>query len=95
MPPLEPSQDELRRLAERVTELATDFVQGLPDRLTISSTSGASTSKAFQLPLPEDGIGDAVLDDLRQVAEHVRAPTGRRFPYVIGSGEPVGAIADF
>ena len=29
------------------------------------------------------------------MAEHVRAPTGRRFPYVIGSGEPLGALGDF
>jgi Pyridoxal-dependent decarboxylase conserved domain len=39
--------------------------------------------------------GDAVLLDLATLAEHVRAPTGRRLPYVVGSGDPVGALGDF
>jgi aromatic-L-amino-acid/L-tryptophan decarboxylase len=94
MPPLQLSADEFQRLAQRVTELATDFLAGLDSRHTVSATSALSTTAAFDLPLREEGIGEAILDDLELIARHVRAPTGRRFPYVIGSGEPVGALGD-
>jgi glutamate/tyrosine decarboxylase-like PLP-dependent enzyme len=36
-----------------------------------------------------------VFDDLARVAAHSRAGNGRFFGYVFGSGEPVGALADF
>ena len=45
-------------------------------------------------PAPETGLGAAALDDLRAVAEHGRAGNGRFFGYVMGSGEPVGALGD-
>src|SRR5206468_6049837 len=72
-----------------------DFLAGLDSRRTVSVTSAPDTTAAFNVPLPEDGIGEAILGDLEQIAEHVRAPTGRRFPYVLGSGEPIGALGDF
>jgi aromatic-L-amino-acid/L-tryptophan decarboxylase len=95
VPPLQLPPSEFRRLAERVGEVAADFLAGLDSRRTFSLTSAADTSAAFDLPLPEEGIGEAILGDLEQIAEHVRAPTGRRFPYVVGSGEPIGALGDF
>jgi aromatic-L-amino-acid decarboxylase len=95
MPPLQLSAGEFRKLAERVTELATDFLASLDDRRTVSATGARDTTMSFDQPLPEQGFGEAVIDDLSAIAEHVRAPTGRRFPYVIGSGEPIGALADF
>jgi aromatic-L-amino-acid/L-tryptophan decarboxylase len=95
MPPLQLSADEFRRLAEAVTGVATDFVAGLESRRTVSATVARDTTAAFDLPAPEHGVRDAVIDDLSAMAEHVRAPTGRRFPYVIGSGEPLGALGDF
>src|SRR5436309_4519998 len=93
MPPLQVSADEFRSLAEHVSALATDFLAGLDDRLTVSATSAIDTA-AFDLPLPEKGIGEAILRDLEAIAEHVRAPTGRRLPYVLGSGDPIGALGD-
>src|SRR4029078_2108606 len=45
-------------------------------------------------PPPETGQGPAVLDALMAVAEHSRAGNGRFFGYVMGSGEPVGALGD-
>ena len=93
MPPLQVSADEFRSLAERVSALATDFLAGLDDRQTVSATSAIDTA-AFDLPLPEKGIGEAILRDLEAIAEHVRAPTGRRLPYVLGSGDPIGALGD-
>jgi len=95
MPPLRLSPVEFRRLAGHFSEAAADFVAGLDRRRTVSATTALDTSAAFDLPLPEEGVGEAILRDLDQLAEHVRAPTGRRFPYVIGSGEPIGALADF
>ena len=95
MPPLQLSPDEFRRLAERVTEVATGFLASLDGRRTVSATEARDTAAAFDQPAPEHGVGDAVFDDLVQIADHVRAPTGRRFPYVIGSGEPISALGDF
>jgi aromatic-L-amino-acid/L-tryptophan decarboxylase len=95
VPPLQLSPDEFRRLSERFCEVAADFLAGLDSRRTVSVSSAPDTTAAFDLPLPEHGIGDAILGDLELIAEHVRAPTGRRFPYVIGSGEPIGALGDF
>jgi aromatic-L-amino-acid/L-tryptophan decarboxylase len=95
MPRLQLPPSEFRRLAERFGEVAADFLAGLDSRETVSATSGADTATAFDLPLPEEGIGEAILGDLELIAKHVRAPTGRSFPYVIGSGEPIGALGDF
>jgi aromatic-L-amino-acid decarboxylase len=58
------------------------------------ATSGEQTAKLFSRPWPEDGLGRVVLDDFRTIAEHVRPPGGRFFGYVVGSGEPVGALGD-
>jgi glutamate/tyrosine decarboxylase-like PLP-dependent enzyme len=93
MPPLQVSSDELRTLAEGVTALAAELLAGLDERRTVSATSAIDTA-AFEGPLPEEGVGEAVLRDLEAIAEHARAPTGRRVWYVVGSGEPVGAWGD-
>lgn len=93
MRPLELSTAEFRALAEGVAALAGVFVADLDDRQTVSATSALDTAK-FETPLPEKGLGRAVLSDLEAITEHVRAPTGRRFPYVVGSGDSVGALAD-
>src|SRR5262249_36725979 len=55
---------------------------------------GEQTQEAFDQPLPEEGLQGAALDLLEQVMEMSRAPTGRFFGYVLGSGEPVAALAD-
>jgi aromatic-L-amino-acid decarboxylase len=93
MPPLEVSAAEFRALIDALGARAGDFLAGLDDRRTFSLTSARDTA-AFDLPLPEEGVGQEVLQDLDAIAEHVRAPTGRRVPYVVGSGEPVGALGD-
>jgi glutamate/tyrosine decarboxylase-like PLP-dependent enzyme len=93
MPPLRVSADEFRAMAEGVNRLAAEFLDGLDDRKTVSATSATDTA-AFSVPLAEEGVGEAVLRDLEAIAEHVRAPTGRRLPYVVGSGDPIGALGD-
>jgi hypothetical protein len=63
MRPLQVSTDEFRALADGVSTLATDFLAGLDERPTVSATSAIDTA-AFDLPLPEEGVGEAVLRDL-------------------------------
>src|SRR5919198_963172 len=93
MQPLDVSAAEFRALAEAVAALASEFVADLDDRPTASATSAFDTA-AFEVPLPDEGLGRAALQDLEAIAEHVRAPTGRRLPYVVGSGDPIGALGD-
>jgi aromatic-L-amino-acid decarboxylase len=94
MPHLRVSADEFRAIAEGVNRLAADFLSSLDDRKTVSATSATDTA-AFSVPLAEEGVGEAALRDLEAIVEHVRAPTGRRLPYVLGSGEPIAALGDF
>jgi aromatic-L-amino-acid decarboxylase len=91
---LEISPDEFQRLAERVTALTADYLREL-DSLPISPpTTGEETERLFRTPLSENGVGAEALAGLQDVIEHSRAQNGRFFGYVLGSGEPVGAVAD-
>jgi aromatic-L-amino-acid decarboxylase len=49
----------------------------------------------FDGPAPEHGLGAGALEALAEVAQHSRIGNGRFFGYVMGSGEPVGALGDF
>src|SRR5881396_3279059 len=93
MPPLRVSADEFRAIADGINRLVADFLSDLDERRTVSATSATDTA-AFDLPLPEEGVGEAALRDLEAISEHLRAPTGRRLPYVLGSGDPIGALGD-
>ncbi len=48
----------------------------------------------FGTALPEEGIGEGALNALPEVMRLSRVQNGRFFGYVLGSGEPVGAVAD-
>src|SRR5215813_11258978 len=95
MNPLEISPAEFRALADRVTKLASDYLEQLDDQPIAPVVSGAESEAAFRAELPEHGMGAASLDALPEVIRMVRAQNGRFFGYVLGSGEPVGAVADF
>lgn len=88
------SPDEFRNLAEQVTQLAAQYLGDLDSRLTFPPTTGAQSEQLFHTPLPEKGLGADALAGLRDVIEHSRAQNGRFFGYVLGSGEPVAAVAD-
>jgi len=94
VPPLTVSSQRFGALAERVAAAATAFLAALDERPTVPPTSGTRTTFAFDDDLPEQGVGEAVLDDLVAIAEHARANTGRLFPYVVGSGEAIAALGD-
>ena len=90
--PLTP--EEFRALADRVVELAAGLLAELPTARAFPETSGAEVSAAFEAPLPEEGLGPAALDALARVVALSRPPGPRFFGYVLGSGEPVAAVAD-
>src|SRR6185312_2115687 len=95
MNPLDLSEAEFRTLAARMTSLAGDYYARLPDARAYPHVSGARTRAAFEEPAPQEGLHGAALDALTEVMDMSRAPTGRFFGYVLGSGDPVAALGDF
>jgi aromatic-L-amino-acid/L-tryptophan decarboxylase len=93
-PPLHVPADDWGRLAQRVVMEAESFMAGLETSPIRPASTGLETLDLFGGPVPETGLGAAALDDLRAVAKHSRAGNGRFFGYVMGSGEPVGALGD-
>ena len=91
---LDVSEAEFRKLAARVSTMAEEYYARLPDVRAYPHVSGAQTRDALDEPLPQEGLKEAALDALAQVMEMSRAPSARFFGYVLGSGEPVAALAD-
>jgi glutamate/tyrosine decarboxylase-like PLP-dependent enzyme len=91
---LQLSASDFRTLAARVTGMAADYLATLGDLRTFPEVSGQSSVNAFREVLPEEGLGPAALDALTAVLEFSRPPSPRFFGYVLGSGEPVAALAD-
>ena len=94
MKSLEISPDEFRRLAEKVTQLTADYLRELDSRPIFPSTTGEESERLFHTPLDEKGMGAEALEGLQDVIKHSRAQNARFFGYVLGSGEPVAAVAD-
>lgn len=91
---LEVSNQELSGLAQEALEMAKGYWASLEGRRAYPSTSGKETTDLFSRPWLENGRGRDVLQDFRSISEHVRPATGRFFGYVVGSGEPVGALGE-
>lgn len=95
MNPLEIRPEQFRQLAARVTDLCTQYLEELPGRETFpKESSGSGTNEIFETKLPREGLGERALDGLDDVLRLSRAPSPRFFGYVLGSGDPVGAVAD-
>src|SRR6185312_13935355 len=94
MSALDLSPEEFQSLAARVTELATRFLTALPTLPSFPSVSGQETRACFGEPLPESGMKEAALEMLEDVVAMSRPPSPRFHGYVLGSGEPVAALAD-
>ena len=94
MNPLERSPDEYRAVFQRITDLSLTLLNELRERPTFPQISGEQSLDRFQHPLPEQGFGQAALDDLQAVIDASRLPNPRFFGYVLGSGEPIAASAD-
>src|SRR3954453_2085568 len=85
---------EYRYLATRAVDLTAELLEKLPELPSFPQTTGEKSVAAFDSPLPEQGVGRAVMDDIAHVFAHSRPPSPRFFGYVLGSGEPVAALAD-
>jgi len=94
MASLDISPDEFLRLAERITKLTADYLTSLDSRPVFPPTSGVESERLFRTALPEKGSGAEALAALNDVLQNSRAPSSRFFGYVLGSGEPVAALAD-
>lgn len=88
------SPGEFERLASRAVELTTRYLERLREMPTFPSVSGDEAKAAFDRPLPERGVGAAALEDLESVMALSRPCGPTFFGYVLGSGEPVAAVAD-
>jgi aromatic-L-amino-acid/L-tryptophan decarboxylase len=88
------SSDEFRLLAERITVLSADFLAQVDSMRSFPSCTGSETSACFEGPIPENGLQEKAFDALADVIAMSRAPTPRFYGYVLGSGEPVAALAD-
>jgi aromatic-L-amino-acid decarboxylase len=94
MDPLHLSPEAFQALATRVAAAATEYLTALDGRPIFPATTGAATTELFGGPLPERGLGERAFDVLTDVVDASRAGNGRLFGYVVGSGDPVGAVAD-
>lgn len=94
MNPIEVSSEDFRRLAERITDLAAKYLENLDNQRISPATSGQEALQFLGGALPEKGMGDEALASLPEIVRLSRAQNGRFFGYVLGSGEPVGAVAD-
>jgi len=94
MNPVEISPDQFRRLAERVTQLAAAYLESIDAQPIAPATSGEETLRIFRTAMPEAGMGEDALNALPDIMRLSRIQNGRFFGYVLGSGEPVGAVAD-
>lgn len=93
--PLDLPPDDFSDLVTRVGEEAVRHLRRLDSAPIRPATTGAESLDLFDGPAPERGVGPAALDALAEVSRHSRAGNGRFFGYVMGSGEPVGALGDF
>jgi aromatic-L-amino-acid/L-tryptophan decarboxylase len=94
MRPLEISSEQFRLLAKQVSDLAADFLETIDAKPVAPAVNGAESDNAFRTPLPEKGLGADALNQLQTVLSQSRINNGRFFGYVLGSGEPVAALAD-
>jgi glutamate/tyrosine decarboxylase-like PLP-dependent enzyme len=94
MDPLHLSPDDFHRLADRVTRLATQYLTSLDRRPAFPALDARENEAFFHTPPPEQGQGEGAFDALESVLQRSRIQNGRFFGYVLGSGEPVAALAD-
>ena len=92
--PLVLSDAEYKQVLDRIAELSSVYLAGIDERPSFPEISGSESRKVFSKSLPEQGLGFASLADLEAVIANVRPNSPRFFGYVMGSGEPVAAMAD-
>jgi len=91
---LEISAEQFRVVAKQVCDLAANLLDTMDSKPVAPAVSGTEAEKALRKQLPEKGMGVEALNDLETVMRYSRMGNGRFFGYVLGSGEPVAALAD-
>jgi aromatic-L-amino-acid decarboxylase len=94
MNPLDISPEEFVRLSERVVRIAAAYLQEIDSRSIVPAEGGAEIERLYRTELPEQGLAREAVDQLASVVRHSRAQNGRFYGYVLGSGDPVAAVAD-
>ncbi len=92
--PLDLPPPRFLALAAGAARLSAEHLARLDSLPIQPRVSGGETERLFPAEAPEQGVGERVLELLGEVAAASRAQNGRFFGYVLGSGEPSGAIAD-
>jgi aromatic-L-amino-acid/L-tryptophan decarboxylase len=95
MNPIDLPPEQFRHLSERVLEIAADYLKSLDTRAIPPDGGGAEIESVFRTPPPETGLAEEAMHGLLDVVRHSRAQNARFFGYVLGSGEPAAATADF
>jgi aromatic-L-amino-acid/L-tryptophan decarboxylase len=94
MNPLEISPDQLRRLLDEVGKLSLQYLEKLDTQPIMPKISSVEAEHMFQGEWPREGLKDEAVAQLDSIIQDSRAQNGRFFGYVLGSGEPVAAVAD-
>lgn len=94
MNPIEVSPEEFRRLAERVVDLAVEYLKGMDARPIPPSETAAQMDAQYRSAVPEIGLRGEAVGALADISRQSRAQNGRFFGYVMGSGDPAAAVAD-
>jgi glutamate/tyrosine decarboxylase-like PLP-dependent enzyme len=94
MNPLILSDEDYEAVFDRIKQLSLDYLAGIGERPSFPQITGSETQTFLSQPLPENGLGESALYDLRKVIDGGRPNSPRFFGYVFGSGEPVAAAAD-
>lgn len=92
MNPLDISPEQIRHLVDEATKLVTRYLENLDAQPIMPKVSGAEL--ALPNDWPKEGLKNGALSQIDSVVQAVRAQNGRFFGYVLGSGDPVAAVAD-
>jgi len=94
MNPLVLPHEKYEEIFQRIMRLSLEYLAGIPERPSFPDVTGGQVEAWFSRELPEQGVGDAALDELTKVPDGCRPNSPRFFGYVFGSGEPIAIVAD-
>src|SRR5687768_12144405 len=89
---------EWKPLFEHTARIATEFLDGLPERPVSPRADAAAMLAALDRPLPDAGTDPReVIDELARTVDAglTAMPSGRFFGWVIGGGLPSAIAADW
>ena len=96
--PLEPAADEMREMAEAVTEALVDWIGGLADAPSENTAGALEVARRLAAAPPDLGSADfkALLDDALEAARHTFEYSGPGYlAYIPGGGLFTAALAEF